>query len=99
MSRVFRTAFVIEKGKLNDLSALEKHAIKIKYVLNGTEQDLEIVDAIRENFVGYSPGADVIIPTGRVISSLLFGYLLEPWIEITIGIYRDKDYTFLTIPL
>ncbi len=99
MSKQFRNAYVIERGKLNDVSALEPYAEKIIYILKGDEQDAEIVEAIKNNYYGFTPSLDVIIPTGRVISSFIFGFLLNSWIEISIGVYRNKDYTFLKVQL
>ena len=97
MSKRFRTAFVLEKGKLNDMSALEPHAEEIKFLLSGEERSAEIAHRLHDNFMAFDPNLDVLIPTGRVISSFMFGYLMGFATAFYIGIYRDKNYDFLRI--
>ncbi len=97
MSKQFRNAYIIEKGKLNDMSALEPYVSEITYILSGDERDKEIAQAFRDNFTSFNPDLDVIIPTGRVISSFVLGYLMGFIPTFYIGIYRDKNYSFVMI--
>lgn len=99
MSKRFRVAYVTEKGKLNDVPALEEHAEKVKYVLKGTEQDAEVIQAIYGTFsFTFDPDYDVIIPTGRTFVSFILGYFMRSVPPFYIGIYRDKQYKFMKVP-
>ena len=51
MNKTFRTAFVIEQGKLHDMSALKFHAENIMYILKGDERDEEIAISISSEII------------------------------------------------
>ncbi|MCK4821414.1 hypothetical protein KA005_36955 [bacterium] len=95
MSKRFRIAYVIEKGRLHNESALEPYALEIKYLLTGTEEYEQIGPTLLDNFLGFDQDLDVIIPTGRVISSFVLGYIMGFVSAFSIGIYADKDYKFV----
>lgn len=97
MSKQFRTAYVIEKGKIHDVSALNKYADNIVVLLSGKERNEEITKTLREIFVEFSPDRDIVIPTGRVISSFILGYMMGFIPEFTVGIYKNKDYSFIRL--
>ena len=97
MDKQFRDAYVLERGKTFDLSPLEPYVREIKYVLEGTEKDVDIIKSMRISFLEFDPELDVIVPMGRAIASFMLGYLMGILPEVHIGIYRDKDYNFLRI--
>lgn len=99
MSKQFRKAYIVEKGRLHIDSeeSLQKYAEEIVYILTGTERVEEIASALRSNFFEFNPDRDVIIPTGRVISSFLLGRIMRFMPAFHVGIYNDKDYNFMLI--
>ena len=99
VSKRFRKAYVVEKGRLHVDSeeSLQRYAEEIVYILTGTEKAEEIAEALRSNFFEFNPDCDVIIPTGRVISSFLLGRIMR-WIPtFYVGVYSDKNHNFMKI--
>ena len=99
MSKQFRKAYIVEKGRLHIASeeSLQKYAEEIVYILTGTEEVKDIAKALRNNFFEFNPDRDVIIPTGRVISSFLLGRIMRFIPAFYVGVYSDKTYNFTMI--
>lgn len=99
MSKRFRKAYIVEKGRLHIDSekSLQKYAEEIVYILTGTEEIEEIAKALRGNFFEFNPDCDVIIPTGRVVSSFLLGRIMRFIPTFYVGIYSNKNYNFMEI--
>jgi hypothetical protein len=80
-----------------NVSALGAYADNVTFILQGDERDEEIAEAIRKIMPTFDRSVDVIIPAGRVIASFILGYMLREFSEFYIGVYSDKQYSFLKI--
>ena len=99
MSKRFRTAYVIEKGRLHNKSAIEPYAEEVRYILTGSESNDEIALGLKEHFLAFDATKDVIILAGRVLSSFMFGYFIGFVPAFYVGIYHDKTYSFMKVGL
>jgi hypothetical protein len=97
VDKPFRKAFVVEKGKLNDMPALELHTDEVIYLLQGTEKASEISRHLEQKLEDFNIETDVIIPTGRSFVSLLLGYALRDYPTFVVGIYENKAYAFIKV--
>lgn len=89
----FRVAWVVEPS--HDMSPLLKYVERIEFLCSGYERTEELMLIIADKMTMFNRETDVLVPTGRVIASLITGIILtgmEP--PITLGLFRERDYHF-----
>jgi len=92
---MFRTIFVAEPS--HDVSALKEYTHDIRFITTGYESIDNVHDAIVKNLQEFDPDQDALVPIGKVITSLMIGATLSKrfnGLPITVGVYKDKAYTF-----
>jgi hypothetical protein len=99
VSKDFKIAYVVERGKIYNDSAITQYADEVVFLLIGNEQDGEIERKLRKSLLTFDPENDVIITNGRLLSSFILGLILSDLPYFYLGIYRNKDYTFKRIDL
>jgi hypothetical protein len=92
----FRRIYVTEPS--HDMSALKKYTDCIVFLTTGYE-DLSILsDVAKIALNDFDPDQDAFVPIGKLITNVIIGmYVNEKNLDIVVGLYRDKDYTFYTM--
>lgn len=84
----FDTIYVVEPS--HDFSALKPYCKRIAFLTTGYETPDELEDTIRQNFDGFNPLTDAILPVGRVVSCLITGYVLTDRVPHWVGTYSKQ---------
>ena len=97
MSKKFKTAYVVERGKVYNADAIIQYADEVVFLLTGKERGEEIERLLRKNLLTFDPDVDVIITNGRLLASFVLGTIMKELPYYNLGLYQNKDYTFLRI--
>lgn len=96
----FRQIFVVEPS--HDVRALSQYTGTVIFLTEGKEDVKDLPHVIAKNLEQFDPDSDAIVPVGRVITALETGFQLGRLFgnrTITMGVFRDGDYTFARIQL
>ena len=97
----FRRIFVQEPAK-KDLSALTAYSEDIRYLTAGFEDHSGLAGRIEDILKEFNPDTDAVIPVGRVVAAFILGAQIAaafPGKDISIGLYNNKDYTFMRLSI
>ena len=91
----YRKIFVCEPS--HEFDGLKKYTDQIEFIATGYEDTFALSEKISSVMKNYDPTTDAIVPVGRLMLTFLLGIYLAkqyPGEAITVGLYKDKDYTF-----
>jgi hypothetical protein len=93
---MYRKIFVVEPG--HDMSALIPHAEEgVVFIFTGYETSVaQLSEAAIRNLSDFNSETDAFVPTGKMRDVTFASMRLKELNggKITVGIYKDKDYTF-----
>jgi len=94
----FDTIYVCEPS--HDFSTLSEHTSRIKYVTSGFDDQDIVIKIIAESFAEFNPEKDAFLPAGKTFMNFIIGIVLGklfPDTEINMGVYKNKEYSFIKI--
>lgn len=94
----FRKIFVVQPS--HDLSALKNYTDNIELLTTGYENAEDLAPKIELKLTEFDPDTDAFVPVGKLISTMISGMIIQKLVpdrEIKIGIYRDRDYEFMSV--
>ena len=92
---MYKRVYVVEPT--HDVSGLLQFAEKIVFLFSGYESSvLELREAFERNIAEFEATTDAFVPIGKMRDVTVASMLLrsKTKLPISVGIYRDKTYTF-----